>query len=89
MTIHLLLFGILSLMHVSLGVSFTSFAFGDSIVDAGNNNFLPSLSKADYSPYGIDFEPSGGKPTGRYTNGFTVVDIVGTNFASLPYFMKK
>nr|GEV21472.1 GDSL esterase/lipase At5g41890 [Tanacetum cinerariifolium] len=76
MSIHLLLFSISWLTHVSLCVSFTSFAFGDSIVDAGNNNFLPSLSKADYSPYGIDFEPTGGKPTGRYTNGFTVVDIV-------------
>ncbi|KAJ0940272.1 putative triacylglycerol lipase [Helianthus annuus] len=69
-------FIILCLLHVSCCVSFTNFAFGDSIVDAGNNNYLPSLSKADYSPYGIDFTPSGGKPTGRYTNGFTIVDLV-------------
>ncbi|KAJ9555694.1 hypothetical protein OSB04_010308 [Centaurea solstitialis] len=76
MSMHSWLFGILCLIHVSCCFSFTNFAFGDSIVDAGNNNYLPSLSKADYSPYGIDFTPSGGKPTGRYTNGFTILDIV-------------
>ncbi|KAK9049906.1 hypothetical protein SSX86_031125 [Deinandra increscens subsp. villosa] len=75
-THHSWFFIIVSLLHVSGCVSFTNFAFGDSIVDAGNNNYLPSLSRADYSPYGIDFTPSGGKPTGRYTNGFTIVDIV-------------
>lgn len=50
-----------------------SFVFGDSLVDAGNNNFLLSLSKANYVPNGIDF----GRPTGRYTNGRTIPDIVG------------
>ncbi|XP_071726080.1 GDSL esterase/lipase At5g41890 [Rutidosis leptorrhynchoides] len=64
------------LVRFSRCVSYTNFAFGDSVVDAGNNNYLPSLSKANYSPYGIDFTPTGGKPTGRYTNGFTIVDIV-------------
>ncbi|KAD5508216.1 hypothetical protein E3N88_15919 [Mikania micrantha] len=75
-TYYALFFIISCLFCVSCCVSYTNFAFGDSIVDAGNNNYLPSLSKADYSPYGIDFTPSGGKPTGRYTNGFTIVDIV-------------
>ncbi|RRT66635.1 hypothetical protein B296_00015837 [Ensete ventricosum] len=42
-----------------------SFVFGDSLVDAGNNNYLPSLSKADMRPNGIDFAASGGQPTGR------------------------
>nr|XP_043622388.1 GDSL esterase/lipase At5g41890 [Erigeron canadensis] len=75
--LHFIVFAISFLINVSGCFSFYSnFAFGDSIVDAGNNNYLPSLSKADYSPYGIDFTPSGGKPTGRYTNGFTIVDIV-------------
>ncbi|KVH44673.1 Lipase, GDSL [Cynara cardunculus var. scolymus] len=73
MSMHSLVFWYLCLVHVSCCFCFTNFAFGDSIVDAGNNNYLPSLSKADYSPYGIDFTPSGGKPTGRYTNGFTIV----------------
>ncbi|XP_064988098.1 GDSL esterase/lipase At2g23540-like [Musa acuminata AAA Group] len=54
-----------------------SFVFGDSLVDAGNNNYLPSLSKADIRPNGIDFSASGGQPTGRYTNGRTIADIIG------------
>ncbi|ONK78627.1 uncharacterized protein A4U43_C02F20790 [Asparagus officinalis] len=54
-----------------------SFVFGDSLVDAGNNNWLPTLSKADIQPNGIDFTASGGQPTGRYTNGRTIADIVG------------
>lgn len=54
-----------------------SFIFGDSLVDAGNNNYLPTLSKANISPNGIDFKASGGTPTGRYTNGRTIGDIVG------------
>lgn len=54
-----------------------SFIFGDSLVDAGNNNYLQTLSKADIKPNGIDFKASGGLPTGRYTNGRTIGDIVG------------
>ncbi|KAG8374527.1 hypothetical protein BUALT_Bualt10G0004200 [Buddleja alternifolia] len=42
-----------------------------------NNNYLFTLSKADSPPYGIDFTPSGGQPTGRFTNGRTIADIVG------------
>ncbi|KAL2906129.1 hypothetical protein RDABS01_004839 [Bienertia sinuspersici] len=52
-----------------------SFIFGDSLVDAGNNNYLNTLSKADSTPNGIDFEASGGTPTGRFTNGRTIGDI--------------
>ncbi|GAB2274227.1 hypothetical protein Dimus_008994 [Dionaea muscipula] len=58
-------------------LSFTSFLFGDSLVDAGNNDFLFTLSKADSPPYGIDYTPSGGRPTGRFTNGRTISDIIG------------
>lgn len=55
-----------------------SFIFGDSLVDAGNNNYLSTLSKANIPPNGIDFKASGGNPTGRFTNGRTISDIVGT-----------
>ncbi|KAL1533729.1 GDSL esterase/lipase-like protein [Salvia divinorum] len=51
------------------------FVFGSSLVDNGNNNFLTnSLAKADFSPYGVDF-PLG--PSGRFTNGENVIDILG------------
>ncbi|KAL9249542.1 GDSL esterase/lipase-like protein [Drosera capensis] len=50
------------------------FVFGDSLVEAGNNNYIVGLSKANTLPYGIDFEDG---PTGRFTNGRTIIDIVG------------
>ncbi|KAK0608014.1 hypothetical protein LWI29_024132 [Acer saccharum] len=53
-----------------------NFVLGDSLVDVGNNNYIVSLSKANYPPNGIDF----GSPTGRYTNGRTIVDIIGQEF---------
>ncbi|XP_061346784.1 GDSL esterase/lipase At4g16230-like [Gastrolobium bilobum] len=49
-----------------------SFVFGDSLIDVGNNNYIVSLAKANYDPYGIDF----GMPTGRFTNGRTIIDII-------------
>ncbi|XP_060957622.1 GDSL esterase/lipase At1g29660 isoform X2 [Cannabis sativa] len=51
------------------------FIFGDSLSDSGNNNNLKTFSKANYKPYGIDFPKA--TPTGRFTNGQTVVDILG------------
>ena len=52
------------------------FIFGDSLADNGNNNKLQTLAKVDYAPYGIDFRNG---PTGRFCNGLTVVDIIGTS----------
>lgn len=64
-------------LQVLPSLAYTSFVFGDSLVDAGNNDYLFTLSKADSPPYGIDFSPSGGQPTGRFTNGRTIADILG------------
>ncbi|KAK9743329.1 hypothetical protein RND81_03G232600 [Saponaria officinalis] len=51
------------------------FVFGTSVVDNGNNNNINgSLAKANYLPYGIDFVFG---PTGRFSNGQNVVDIIG------------
>ncbi|KAJ7957137.1 GDSL esterase/lipase [Quillaja saponaria] len=57
------------------------FVFGDSIVDNGNNNYLNTLAKANYFPYGIDFNQG---PTGRFCNGKTIVDFLG-DLVGLPY----
>ncbi|KAF3948294.1 hypothetical protein CMV_025690 [Castanea mollissima] len=57
------------------------FVFGDSLVDVGNNNFLSSLAKANYYPYGIDFTTG---PSGRFTNGETFVDMLG-RMLGIPY----
>ncbi|KAL6882684.1 hypothetical protein ACP4OV_011374 [Aristida adscensionis] len=53
------------------------FIFGDSLVDVGNNDYLVTLSKAIDPPYGVDFAFSGGRPTGRFTNGRTIADVLG------------
>ncbi|KAJ4710158.1 GDSL esterase/lipase [Melia azedarach] len=49
-------------------------AFGDSILDTGNNNNLNSVTKCDFPPYGKDF--IGGKPTGRFCNGKILTDLI-------------
>ena len=58
------------------------FVFGDSLVDAGNNNYLNnSLAKAFNRPNGIDFpSPNASHPTGRFTNGLTIVDLIGKSY---------
>ncbi|XP_020580635.1 GDSL esterase/lipase At2g23540-like [Phalaenopsis equestris] len=62
------------------------FVFGDSHVDSGNNNYLlTTLSKANHFPNGIDFKASGGMPTGRFTNGRTMADIIGEEVGQRNY----
>ncbi|KAJ6791429.1 GDSL esterase/lipase [Iris pallida] len=52
-----------------------TFVFGDSLTDVGNNNHLQySLAKSNYPWYGVDYE--NGQPTGRFSNGRTIGDIV-------------
>lgn len=60
------------------GAPFASFVFGDSLVDAGNNDYLPlSLATAKNLPNGIDFPvPNGRTPTGRFSNGLIIPDIL-------------
>ncbi|KAL9257133.1 GDSL esterase/lipase-like protein [Drosera capensis] len=50
------------------------FIFGDSLSDSGNNNPFFTFAKVNYAPYGIDFP--GRVATGRFTDGFTFVDII-------------
>ncbi|KAG4124899.1 hypothetical protein ERO13_D10G065950v2 [Gossypium hirsutum] len=55
--------------------------FGDSVVDVGNNDYLPSIFRANYPPYGRDFANQ--KPTGRFCNGKLATDITG-KFTTYP-----
>ncbi|KAJ7957895.1 GDSL esterase/lipase [Quillaja saponaria] len=50
------------------------FAFGDSILDTGNNNYLHTMIKSNFPPYGRDFP--GGIPTGRFCNGKIPSDLI-------------
>lgn len=49
--------------------------FGDSVVDTGNNNYIYTVVKANFLPYGRDFETH--KPTGRFCNGKLATDYTG------------
>eukprot|EP00253_Pinus_taeda_P015990 PITA_15990 len=50
------------------------FVFGDSTVDAGNNDYLLTLAKSNFPPYGRDFIDH--KPTGRFSNGRLATDFM-------------
>jgi len=52
------------------------YVFGDSTIDAGNNNNLNTLAKANAFPYGIDYNNCS---TGRFSNGKTFADLIGNS----------
>ncbi|KAG5409237.1 hypothetical protein IGI04_005556 [Brassica rapa subsp. trilocularis] len=55
------------------------YIFGDSLVDAGNNNYLAiSISKANYPRNGVDFPDE--KATGRFSNGKNAADAIAEKF---------
>ncbi|KAG9138787.1 hypothetical protein Leryth_007424 [Lithospermum erythrorhizon] len=53
------------------------YTFGDSILDAGNNNALLTLVQSNHNPYGRDFP--GHVATGRFTNGKLATDILASS----------
>jgi hypothetical protein len=57
--------------------------FGDSSVDAGNNNFIPTVARSNFQPYGRDF--LGGKATGRFSNGRIPTDFISESFGIKEY----
>ncbi|TKY62276.1 GDSL esterase/lipase [Spatholobus suberectus] len=58
------------------------FVFGDSLVDSGNNNYLPTTARADSPPYDIDYPTH--RPTGRFSNGFNLPDLISQRIGSKP-----
>ncbi|KAL1557136.1 GDSL esterase/lipase 7-like [Salvia divinorum] len=58
------------------------YVLGDSLLDSGNNNFFPTVARANFAPYGMNFD--GSRATGRFTNGRTVADFIA-EFIGLPY----
>ncbi|CAH9054954.1 unnamed protein product [Cuscuta europaea] len=48
--------------------------FGDSIIDQGMNNYITTVAKCNFPPYGEDF--MGGKPNGRFSNGKNPIDLI-------------
>ncbi|XP_018447791.1 GDSL esterase/lipase 5 [Raphanus sativus] len=58
------------------------FIFGDSFLDAGNNNYIntSTLDQANFPPYGQTFF---GLPTGRFSDGRLISDFIA-EYAKLP-----
>ncbi|XP_009405953.2 GDSL esterase/lipase At2g40250-like [Musa acuminata AAA Group] len=50
------------------------FAFGDSTLDAGNNNQLHTIARADHVPYGRELP--GHLPSGRFSDGRLITDFI-------------
>jgi len=52
------------------------FVFGDSVFDAGNNNYIDTLPsfRSNYWPYG---QTTFKFPTGRVSDGRTIPDFIG------------
>jgi hypothetical protein len=50
------------------------FAFGDSSMDTGENNYVSTSTRADFLPYGMTHFK---RPTGRFCDGRLVVDFLG------------
>ncbi|KAF5206147.1 GDSL esterase/lipase [Thalictrum thalictroides] len=59
------------------------FVFGDSTVDSGNNNYVSTMFKADFWPYGIDLPNH--IPTGRFTDGKLTTDFVASHLGIKDY----
>ncbi|CAK7356458.1 unnamed protein product [Dovyalis caffra] len=59
------------------------FIFGDSFLDAGNNNYIntTTLDKANFWPYGETYFKF---PTGRFSDGRLVPDFIA-KYANLPF----
>ncbi|KAI4969233.1 hypothetical protein ZWY2020_000147 [Hordeum vulgare] len=62
------------------------YVFGDSLVDVGNNDYLPAPAPRANRPYGMDLP---GRPTGRFTNGYNLADVIsqrlGFEMSPKPY----
>ncbi|KAJ1289249.1 hypothetical protein BS78_02G149700 [Paspalum vaginatum] len=56
--------------------------FGDSSVDTGNNNFIPTVARSNFWPYGRDY--ADGLPTGRFSNGRLATEFISEAFGLPP-----
>uniref|UniRef100_A0A0D9VFQ0 GDSL esterase/lipase n=1 Tax=Leersia perrieri TaxID=77586 RepID=A0A0D9VFQ0_9ORYZ len=57
--------------------------FGDSTVDAGNNNAVATVVRSNFPPYGRDFP--GRRATGRFCNGRLATDFYSEAYGLRPF----
>ncbi|KAJ1699930.1 hypothetical protein LUZ63_008442 [Rhynchospora breviuscula] len=74
----LLMFSLLNYTYVTRADVSAVIVFGDSTVDSGNNNFITTIAKSNFRPYGKDY--CGGVPTGRFSNGRLPTDFISEAF---------
>ena len=61
------------------------FVFGDSLYDPGNNNYIQTIFKANFPPYGESYFRV---PTGRPSDGRLIPDFISnipSNYSFLIY----
>ncbi|KAL1822894.1 hypothetical protein ACET3Z_009672 [Daucus carota] len=64
-----------ALVKLPPNVTLTAFiVFGDSLADQGTNNYINTIGKCNFPPYGLDFLD--GIPTGRFSNAKTIPDLI-------------
>lgn len=51
------------------------YTFGDSSVDPGNNDYIPTYARSNFAPYGQNFPHR--VATGRFSNGLLFPDFLG------------
>ncbi|KAL1202052.1 GDSL esterase/lipase [Cardamine amara subsp. amara] len=87
MLIHIFIFMIITTMLISTtchaietNINVSMFpailAFGDSTIDTGNNNYIKTIIRANFPPYGCNFP--GGNATGRFSNGKLIPDFIAS-----------
>jgi hypothetical protein len=76
LAIHIIAFAyMVSIAGLAVAARPVTYIFGDSMAEVGNNNFFPqTLAKANYPWYGVDYYTK--QPTGRFTNGRTIGDVM-------------
>lgn len=64
------------------------FIFGDSFVDAGNNNYIntTALDQANFWPYGETYFKF---PTGRFSDGRLISDFIGKLCLQIQWFLSS
>lgn len=76
---HLLLCGLFLAQVIVIHAKVSAIiVFGDSTVDAGNNNHVETVLRSNFEPYGRDFY--GSRPTGRFCNGRIATDFISEAF---------
>ncbi|KAF8087702.1 hypothetical protein N665_0570s0016 [Sinapis alba] len=53
------------------------YAFGDSTLDSGNNNYIPTLFRSNHPPYGRSFPAK--LSTGRFSDGKLATDFLASS----------